>query len=73
MSFTPKPLPDKPDVQREFQRVSEAFRIVHQFDVLHVEPSKPRQGLLVFADGTDWDPGSGEGLYEYLSTGWSKL
>ena len=33
-------------------------------------PPKPRVGQLAYADGTDWNPGSGEGLYVYKSTGW---
>lgn len=44
------------------------------YDVTYVAPAKPRQGDIRFADGTDWNPGSGEGLYIYLSAGsWSKL
>ena len=39
-----------------------------QFNPLHVEPAKPRHGLLVYADGTDWDPGSGEGIYRFDSS-----
>lgn len=38
----------------------------------HVEPAKPRNGMLRYADGTDWDPGSGEGAYLY-TTSWIKL
>lgn len=36
-----------------------------------VEPKKPRIGMLVYADGTEWDPGSGEGLYVFKSGGWT--
>lgn len=35
--------------------------------VLNVEPRKPRKGLIVYADGTNWNPGSGEGIYVYKS------
>ena len=31
----------------------------------HVAPKKPRTGMVVLADGTDWDPGSGRGVYVY--------
>ncbi len=42
--------------------------------VQHSEPERPREGDIVRADGTDWNPGSGEGVYEYTSGGaWSKL
>lgn len=44
-----------------------------QFVVQNVEPSKPRRGLLVYADGTDWNPGSGEGLYRYDGTTWNYI
>ena len=36
-------------------------------------PKKVREGLLAFADGTYWDPGSGRGLYQYVSGSWVKL
>jgi len=41
-----------------------------QLDVLHVAPAKPREGLVVMADGTDWNPGAGKGVYVYYSSAW---
>lgn len=41
-----------------------------RFRVLNRAPSRPEPGMVVYADGTKWDPGSGEGLYVYTSTGW---
>lgn len=41
-----------------------------RFVVLTEEPKKPRRGQLVYADGTYWDPGSGEGLYTYNGFAW---
>ena len=38
-----------------------------RFNVHHSEPDKPRQGHLYFADGSNWNPGSGEGFYFYDS------
>lgn len=35
----------------------------YALQVLHAEPARLRAGMLIFADGTDFDPGSGEGLY----------
>lgn len=46
---------------------------VLQFVVLHNAPEKPRQGMVVYADGTNWNPGSGEGLYRYDGTTWNYL
>lgn len=40
-----------------------------QLTPLAVEPVKKRTGLIAYADGTNWDPGKGEGLYFYDSTG----
>lgn len=40
---------------------------------LHREPPKPREGMIVFADGTDWDPGSGKGFYGYHGGSWNFL
>ena len=63
-----------PVVRRELQRIAESLASVNEQDVLHAEPDNPFTGLRVYADGTDWNPGSGEGSYEYLSNGtWSKL
>lgn len=44
-----------------------------QLTKLTVEPTKPRDGLTVYADGTEWDPGSGEGVYTYYGSAWHKL
>lgn len=43
------------------------------FVELHVAPTKPRTGLTVLADGTDWNPGSGAGVYTYYGSAWHKL
>lgn len=39
----------------------------------HVEPERPREGMLVLADGTDWNPGSGVGLYRYTGVAWEMI
>jgi len=40
---------------------------------LHAEPAKRFSGLIAFADGTDWNPGSGQGIYAYYNGTWNKL
>lgn len=40
---------------------------------LAVAPTKPREGWLSFADGTNWNPGAGAGVYEYRAGAWVKL
>ena len=40
----------------------------------NVAPDKPRLGDIRYADGSNWNPGSGEGIYFYNSAGnWVKL
>ena len=36
-------------------------------------PLKPRDGNVAFADGTNWNPGSGKGFYGYYSGAWHFL
>lgn len=43
--------------------------IAGEYEVLHSVPAKVKPGLVVYADGTDWNPGSGEGLYRYNIAG----
>ena len=59
----------------ELEAIEVAFAnsLPREIDWLHVEPSKVRDGLTVGADGTDWNPGSGEGVYTYYAGSWHKL
>lgn len=45
--------------------LNEPVQLVEQ----HSAPAKPISGGLYFADGTDWDPGSGRGIYAYDFSG----
>jgi hypothetical protein len=64
-------------LQTELQRISDWIEEIETgsiiFPPVHVEPEKVEEGLVVNADGTDWNPGSGAGLYQYLSSAWVKL
>lgn len=42
-------------------------------DTLYAAPKKFRDGTIVKADGTTWDPGSGSGLYVYRDADWHFL
>jgi hypothetical protein len=64
--------------------VSEQLRVVQGWlnaisdgflEETFVEPNKLFTGLIRFADGTQWDPGSGRGIYYYDESvpGWVKL
>ena len=41
-----------------------------QLQPQYVEPFRPREGYVVYADGTEWNPGSGAGLYYYDGSAW---
>tara|TARA_R110002012_G_C11524410_1_gene599827 strand:+ start:603 stop:863 length:261 start_codon:yes stop_codon:yes gene_type:complete len=57
----------------EIRTVLDLVRDGH-LDVLNVEPSDPQQGDIRYADGSNWNPGSGEGIYFYNAAGaWVKL
>lgn len=41
--------------------------------VLTAEPADKANGMIVYADGSTWDPGSGAGIYAYEGSSWVKL
>ena len=43
------------------------------FSELNVEPKKRFTGLVVMADGVNWDPGMGKGFYGYYGGAWHFL
>ena len=60
-------------LRREFFSVYRGFQGMHVLDVLGSEPPKAQEGMLAYADGTNWNPGSGKGVYVYNGTAWVKL
>lgn len=77
--YTPGPLPvDAPPwIQRELMSISDASFGSAPYlllQVQNVEPAKPRDGMVVVADGTNWNPGgTGAGLYARIGGAWVKL
>ena len=62
-------------VKSELETVARNFQEhdITGFKVLNTAPPKPREGNLAFADGTNWNPGGGRGLYQYSGGVWVKL
>lgn len=66
-------------LQLEFERLNNGLESPFTHDsleVLHAEPGRKPTGaaLIVYADGTDFDPtGAGEGIYAYYGGSWKKL
>lgn len=85
--YEPKPLFIPPNASAEVkflaQYIADELRQVSaaahtpvdvvRLNVLHVAPAKPQATDLARADGTDWDPGAGRGVYEYDGAAWNKL
>ena len=79
--YQPRIVPIEPDdiprfLNEELPRISREMSGASDYimlNVLNVAPDKPRAGMLVEADGTNWDPGSGAGTYIYRSGAWVKL
>lgn len=63
------------NIESELHRVAAAFAlgVMRSTEFLHAEPDKPREGMVAGADGTDWDPGSGQGIYVYFAGAWQVL
>lgn len=63
-------------LQQEFANVAQGASSAVEsvrFRVLYAQPEKYAQGDVVYADGTTWNPGAGEGLYLRTSGAWVKL
>lgn len=60
---------------RELNDISDAFSGVQDIMLqeLHVAPNKVMKGMIVLADGTNWNPGSGKGFYGYDGSTWRYL
>ena len=70
-------MPNNPEdipkyLQEAIPALVEAINLVAEIQLdSHVEPAKPREGMLRYADGSDWNPGgTGVGLYRYTAGGW---
>jgi len=61
----------------EFKKIEIAIQNIETDSIcltqLNVAPEKPRDGYVYYADGTNWNPGSGAGLYEYIGGAYAKL
>jgi len=78
--YQPGTPPDDPKLlQRflleEFIKIQNTLNalIAGHIDMTHVAPTKPRNGDIRLADGTNWNPGSGQGFYGYYNSAWNKL
>jgi len=78
MRYNPIPSPSEYDssyLYGELRKLKEAIdqQADGHLDQSNVAPSKPRDGDIRYADGTNWNPGTGEGVYCYYNATWNKL
>lgn len=79
--YTPSQVPTTADALPEFLRtelLNLAQSLVSQVEFLQLQtlyaaPDKPRDGMVVKADGATWNPGSGSGFYGYRNAAWHLL
>lgn len=58
------------DIAANFERISDG-RIIEE---RNAAPPKPRNGMIAYADGVDWNPAAaGEGFHGYENGAWVKL
>ena len=65
------------EVAEEFRNIASHTQYPVQelikMEVSHAAPNKVEDGMITYADGTDWNPGSGEGIYCYYNSTWNYL
>ena len=81
--WTPNPAPLNNEQLSDylFHELNRLSDVIFNLDVMRLEetnvvPNKPRDGDIRYADGTNWNPGSGQGIYVYIDDGtpaWEKL
>lgn len=78
--YAPGTPPADPDglrrfLQEELIKIQAAIAglAAGHLDKSTVAPPKPREGDIRFADGTSWNPGSGQGIYAYYGAAWHFL
>jgi hypothetical protein len=82
MSYVPTIPPDFEDVkqfqewlQHELNLIASALTETTALELRQIgaAPTKPREGMIVSADGASWNPGAGAGAYEFKGGAWVKL
>lgn len=78
--YQPQPPPTDPALLaqwafQELQRIGQSLSSVTDLDLDNKAPAKPQDGMLAYADGTNWNPDStnGEGFYGYWAGAWHFL
>jgi hypothetical protein len=79
MKFAPQSPPLSIDPELGFylasleQRIAAVLNEKDSLESTYVVPAKPSDGMIRYADGSNWNPGEGEGVYAYYQGQWRKL
>lgn len=59
-------------LEDELAAISEHLMETTALDLrpVNAAPKRPRDGMIVYADGTQWNPGAGAGLYVRKAGAW---
>lgn len=63
-------------IRNELNSIAQAMETPNSLlnlDMQYAPPKKFREGAIVLADGTKWNPGSGKGAYCYYGGAWHFL
>lgn len=62
-------------LKKELENIAAAIDLARAgyVEFLNVAPTRPREGDVTGADGTNWNPGGGKGIYAYYNGTWNKL
>jgi hypothetical protein len=73
--YTPDGTAQDSVVNSELLRISQVLNDLTEdvFTIYYAEPEKPRVGMVKNADGVEWNPGGGAGLYFYNGNQWILL
>ena len=79
--YIPGKVPSDPNqlpkvVRDEFLKLKGIIEVIVQalpLDERNAAPDKYYDGMMVRADGTNWNPGSGQGVYCYYNSTWNYL
>lgn len=81
-NYSPEPVPQTAGsaelqeyLMRELSRISAAMEVADAVTLPNttMPPSRPEEGTIIYADGTTFDPGAGEGLYVFKNGNWVSL
>lgn len=78
--YTPGVAPSDPEplhrfIEDELRKIAAAIALLAagHLDKTNAAPTKPREGDIRLADGAQWNPGSGAGVYAYYGAAWHFL